>query len=483
MRRLRILTLLAALISPAFGAEIVLVYPRTDSLGAVIEYDAALDSTFLLGRVLPPRGELVINGHTVALTSEGAFLAWLPIRRHPEPEEWLLRFQAVGGDSATLRFPYALARTTKSVDTSAAPFSPRVVKIAATNAQICTVPDGSYFVFPELGCRMMATDHQSGFFTVRLGDGLQAAVDERWVVVEQDSQLPPAMLRNGYCRSPSGFSECVLALDRTVPWFAELVDAGTTLQVTLFGTRAALNRVRYELDDPLLREIAWTQRPEGVALRLLGKRAFSHGYSIAYENDSLRVLLRGASSAGRGLKGKTVVLDPGHGGSATGAVGPLGTKEKDVVLRLALLLEKELQRSGANVMLTRRSDDDLGLYERTDRARQAQADLLLSLHANALPDGENPLTRNGSATYYYQPHSRAAAEVIHRHLLKAAALRDDGLWYGNLALARPSECPAVLVEVAYLIYPPEERLLRSDDFLRKLAKGLARGIREYFEIP
>jgi N-acetylmuramoyl-L-alanine amidase len=150
---------------------------------------------------------------------------------------------------------------------------------------------------------------------------------------------------------------------------------------------------------------------------------------------------------------------------------------------LALLLESELKQSGANVVLTRRGDDDLGLYERIDLARQAQADLLLSLHANALPDGENPLTRNGTATYYYQSDSRAAAEAIHRRLLKATALRDDGLWYGNLALARPTEFPAVLVEVAYLIYPPEERLLRSDDFLRKLAKGLARGIREYFEIP
>jgi N-acetylmuramoyl-L-alanine amidase len=51
-----------------------------------------------------------------------------------------------------------------------------------------------------------------------------------------------------------------------------------------------------------------------------------------------------------------------------------------------------------------------------------------------------------------------------------------------LALARPTECPAVLVEVAYLIDPPEERRLQSDDFLRRLAKGLARGIDEYFEI-
>ena len=482
MKRLLILTLLASSVACAFAAEIVLVYPRTDSLDAAFEYDAGLDSTFLLGRVIPPEGELLVNGHSIALTSEGAFVAWLPVRRNPEPEEWLLSFWAMGGDSTALRFAYVFRPTIEAAESSAARFSPRVVRITATNAQIRTAPDGSYFVFPEPGCRLLATEHRQGFFTVRLGDGLEGAVDERWVAVEQDSQLPPAMLRDGYCRRRNAFSECVLGLDRTVPWFAEITDGGKTLQVTLFDTKAALNRIRYELDDALLNEIAWMQRPEGVVLRVLCRRALAFGYRVAFEKDSLRIVLRGAPPAGKGVKGKTIVLDPGHGGSAAGAVGPLGTKEKDVVLRLAQQLEKELERRGADVVLTRRADEELGLYERVDAARQAQADLLLSLHANALPDGENPLARNGSATYYYQAHSRAAAEVIHRHLLKATALRDDGLWYGNLALARCSEFPAVLVEAAYLIYPPEERLLRSDDFLRGLAKALARGIDEYFEI-
>jgi N-acetylmuramoyl-L-alanine amidase len=394
----------------------------------------------------------------------------------------VLRFRTSDGDAAESRFAYAFRQVTASVDTTAEPFSPRVVRIIAPNAQIRTAPEGSYFVFPEPGCRLLATGHRQGFFMIRVGGGLDGTVDERWVTAEQDSQLPSAMLGDGYCRSQSGFSECVLALDRSVPWFAELVDGEKTLQVTLFDTKVALNRIHYDVRDPLVNEIAWTQRAEGVALRIKGKRTLTHGYSIAHANDSLRVVLRGASRAGRGLKGKTIVLDPGHGGDAAGAVGPLGTKEKDVVLGLALLLERELAQRGANVVLTRRRDDDLGLDARVDAARRARADLLLSLHANALPDGENPLERHGSATYYYQSHSRTAAGIIHRHLLKATALRDDGLWYGNLALARPTDCPAVLVEAAYLIYPPEEHLLRSDDFLRKLAKGLARGIDEYFEI-
>jgi len=266
-----------------------------------------------------------------------------------------------------------------------------------------------------------------------------------------------------------------------VPWTAERSDAGRELRVVLFDTKAAVNRIAHQVDDPLLREVTWSQRSEGVALRVTSQRSFAPGYRITMEGDSLHIVLHDGSRA-RGLKGKRIVLDPGHGGKAYGAVGALGTREKDVVLRLAQFMERELKRYGAQVVLTRRGDEDLGLYERTEIARREQADFLLSLHVNALPDDENPLVRHGSATYYYRPQSRAAAEVIHRRLLKATKLRDDGLWYGNLALARPTECPAVLVEAAYLIYPPEEELLRSDDFLHRLAKELAGGVREYFEI-
>jgi N-acetylmuramoyl-L-alanine amidase len=482
MTRVLIFLLLWGWVVRGFAAEIVLIYPRVDSPGAIFAYDEGLDSTFVLGHVSPPKGELKINGQSVDLSSEGAFLAWLPVQRSPHPEEWRLSFRAADGDTALLHFPYAFRSISNSTDTSAPMLSPRVVQIAAAHAQVRTDFDGTYLAFPDSGCRLLATDHRRGSYQVRLGDGLRGVIEDQWVVLTPDSELPPALLSDGYCHGSSDSSECVLGLARTVPWCAEIVDKGQTLRVTLFDTKAAVNRIAYQVDDPLLREVTWSQCSEGVILRIGGKRAFGPGYGVTLAKDSLRIVVHDRGRRTKGVKGKRIVLDPGHGGSAWGAVGALGTREKDVVLRLAQLLEGELKRHGADVRLTRSGDDDVGLYERTDIARQDQADFLLSLHANALPDDENPLQRHGSATYYYRQQSRPAAEIIHRHLLKAAGLRDDGLWYGNLALARPTECPAVLVEAAYLIYPPEEELLRSDDFLRKLAKGLARGVREYFEI-
>jgi N-acetylmuramoyl-L-alanine amidase len=124
----------------------------------------------------------------------------------------------------------------------------------------------------------------------------------------------------------------------------------------------------------------------------------------------------------------------------------------------------------------------LSLHDRVDFARAHQADFLISLHANALPDGENPFLRHGSGTYYYSPGSRPAAETIQRRLLRATRLCDDGVFYDDLAVVRPTEFPAVLVEVAYMMYPDEEMLLRDASFLERVAKGLALGIQDYFRM-
>jgi N-acetylmuramoyl-L-alanine amidase len=184
----------------------------------------------------------------------------------------------------------------------------------------------------------------------------------------------------------------------------------------------------------------------------------------------------------RSLRGKTIAIDAGHGGSADGAVGPLGTLEKDVTLRWANLLAAELKRKGALPILTRTADVDISLPERVAIARERHADFFVSLHANALPDGEDPFQKHGTGTYYYQSLSQRAASMLHGQMLNASGLANDGLYDANFAVVRPTSFPAVLLEAAYIMYPPEEELLRSDRYLRKLSQGVVRGLSEYFRI-
>jgi N-acetylmuramoyl-L-alanine amidase len=162
-------------------------------------------------------------------------------------------------------------------------------------------------------------------------------------------------------------------------------------------------------------------------------------------------------------------------------MGPLGTKEKDVTLRWARMVAQELKRRGAIAILTRDTDVDVPLHERVAIARRNRADMLISLHANALPEGMNPFTKHGTGTYYYQPQSHEAAKILHKRLLQASGLSDDGIYDANFAVVRPTDFPSVLLEAAYLMYPAEEKLLRSETYLHRLAKGVVKGLAEYFK--
>ena len=123
----------------------------------------------------------------------------------------------------------------------------------------------------------------------------------------------------------------------------------------------------------------------------------------------------------------------------------------------------------------------VALYERPIIANANEADLFLSIHNNALPDGVNPFENNGSSTYYYHPHSINLARNIQKELIKATGLGDYGLYHGNLAVNRPTQYPAVLIETAFMIIPEQEALLKTDKFRKKVAKAIAKGVEQFLK--
>ena len=219
-----------------------------------------------------------------------------------------------------------------------------------------------------------------------------------------------------------------------------------------------------------------------------------------------------------------VALDPGHGGEDPGAIGPTGLREKDVVLQIALQLRDRLnEQRGMRAMLTRDADFFVPLHERVRKARRVQADLFVSIHADAfmrpearggsvfalstgaatstaakwMADRENAADLVGgvnvavkdaqvlralldmSTTAQIKDSLRAGQEVLTR-LGRVGRLHKPQVEQAGFAVLKAPDIPSILVETAFISNPQEEALLRDAAWQAQLVDALAEGIRRYF---
>lgn len=171
-----------------------------------------------------------------------------------------------------------------------------------------------------------------------------------------------------------------------------------------------------------------------------------------------------------------VVIDPGHGGPDPGAIGIQGLRETDVVLDVALQTARLLQSRGVQVLLTRTSDVDVDLPPRVDLANRSQADLFVSLHANALTMDRPDV--NGIETFYYEGGlSYGLAEAIQQRLMAISpGTPDRGARPGRFFVIRRTLMPSVLTEMGFVTGDIDAPRLVSRTYRRQLAQALAAGI-------
>ncbi|MEI4769576.1 SH3 domain-containing protein [Psychrobacillus sp. FJAT-51614] len=184
----------------------------------------------------------------------------------------------------------------------------------------------------------------------------------------------------------------------------------------------------------------------------------------------------------KGLAGKKIIIDAGHGAKDPGAVGPNKTKEKDVTLSTAKALKAELEAAGAEVVLTRSTDVFLELKERTDIANKSDYDAFISIHADAFTS-----TSKGTTTYYNAsvnfngPKSYTLAKSVQSDLVKAIGTYNRGVKSQSFYVNRMNELPSVLVELAFISNPTEEAQLKTAKFQKNAAIGIRKGLENYFQ--
>ena len=187
------------------------------------------------------------------------------------------------------------------------------------------------------------------------------------------------------------------------------------------------------------------------------------------------------------VKNKIITIDPGHGGSDSGAVGPNGYTEKEGAFVISQKVASILNQSGAKVVMTRDSDVDVygpnasarnELQARVDVGNNANSDIFVSIHCNAFV---NPAA-NGTQTFYYGSsyQGQRLAQSIQEKMIEANGLRDRGISTCNFYVVKHSYMPAVLIETAFITNYDEEALLSDDEWQTIMAKAIAEGINEYF---
>lgn len=176
-----------------------------------------------------------------------------------------------------------------------------------------------------------------------------------------------------------------------------------------------------------------------------------------------------------------ICIDPGHGQHDPGAVGPGGTKEKDVTLSVALKLGEKLKYNGFDIVYTRTNDNPgfpkeqrQNLAQRVSIANTSRADCFISIHCNSATSR----TAHGTETYCVQLGYGAEklARVIQKEIITATGLADRGVKTANFYVLKYTQMPATLIETAFISNPNEERLLKDPEFQNKVATAIAKGV-------
>lgn len=191
-----------------------------------------------------------------------------------------------------------------------------------------------------------------------------------------------------------------------------------------------------------------------------------------------------------GMKGRIITIDAGHGGSDSGAIGPTGVMEKSVTLRIANELKRLLVQEGATVYMTRETDTEVSpkkdkasdieeLQARCDVANESKSDVFISIHTDSFSNG----AAKGTTGYYYalgSKKSRDLADKVRSALIDQIETQSRGTQSCNFYVVKHTDMPATLVEVAFISNETEEKLLSSEEGVKKAAQGIADGIADFF---
>lgn len=441
------------------------------------------------GRPIGPDAGPVLRGPTAALVRVLARAALrcvtgvscpAPYAELVSPDSsWAVVEVALGGDTVRLRWPLqvALLDTLPVVaefddDTAGQGITDSLTPGRAT-------PGGTYAWFFPTGTRASVTARMNDDLRVRLSPSSEA-----WVPVSDAMPLPAGLPEPWAVVGPVTLApardRAVLRIPLTQRVPFQVVETERSVSITFYSAVGDVDWMRYGTDS-LVRHLTWAQSQRHEVTLTAELAAPVWGYRARWSRNDLILEIRRPPrlTAINPLRGRIIAIDPGH--PPLGSTGPTGLREADANLAVARQLRTMLEADGATVLMTRVSDSAVDLWPRVAFAQGSGAELFVSIHNNALPDGINPFKNNGTSVFYNQPRSVGLASAIQRALVRQLALPDLGISRADLAVIRATWMPSVLVEGMFMIMPEQEAALRTAGGIRRYARGVHDGIRAFLQ--
>lgn len=350
---------------------------------------------------------------------------------------------------------------------------------------------GPYLAELPPGTLLQATGQRGDALRVQLAPDTTAWVATSAVAPAPAGTLPPraAITSLSVAGTAAGDDVLHIPLPAGVPYAIQAVAderGAMQLQVDIFHAHHATTWITHRASARVVHEVTAEQGGPGrVRLRVRLRAPRLWGWRAQRTPQALRIMLRPApvvADASRPLAGLRVALEPGHGGPTNlGAVGATGVPEKDINRWTADVLQAELQAAGASVLMVREGDDNPSPRERARRVLDSDAQLFVSVHANATDTSGGFLRVAGTSTFYKHTNARDAAAAVQRRLLEQTGLDDFGL-VGNFnytPIRLVTSMPAILVEQAFVSHPGDEARLLDPAFRALTARAVRLGLEDF----
>ena len=340
---------------------------------------------------------------------------------------------------------------------------------------------GAKMTYLDSQVLLKVVDSLGGDYIVRLSDRHRAYVSKSSVRQAPLSRPMPAVPLSGSIRvhGDDRYDYVRISLPEKLPYRSMMLPEPNRLVVDVFGVTSNTNWLTQLRSARVIRN-TWYEQVEDDVLRIhIDIGGSQHwGHLMYYDSTGNRLVVRvRRPPASKDIRKLRIAIDPGHGGTNTGAAGTTSrVLEKDYTLMMARELEKTLRKKGIrNLYMTRTTDTTLDMPARILALRAIDPDLMVSIHLNS----SSVDTIKGTSTFYRHIGFRPLSQAILKRMLELGLDEYGNVGHFNFALSGPTEYPNCLVEVAFLSNVEDERRILQPRFHRDVARKITDGIQDW----